>query len=282
MRRVESSYSRPIVEASRSALLELSMGLRSYADALVLVGGWVPYFLLRDHKASDSEFEHVGSIDIDLVVDPDKIGADEYATIVETIADIGWKPFESRPFSFTRQVISSVDGRPYAISVDFLAADPDRLTGRGRHRKVQQDLSARIMQGAPLALAHQCGISIDARLPNGGRAEAEIHMADVVGCIAMKGLALGGRLVEKDAYDICAVLDNIEGGPAGVASAFRPFVGDPLVGESIENIRKMFLGSESAGALLVAGFFSGERGSARDRRATRASRLVAAFVEALG
>jgi hypothetical protein len=85
MKRVESSYSRPIVEASRSALLELSLGLRSYADALVLVGGWVPYFLLRDHRASDSEFEHVGSIDIDLVVDPDKIGADEYATIIEII-----------------------------------------------------------------------------------------------------------------------------------------------------------------------------------------------------
>jgi len=280
--RIESSYTRPIVEASRSALLELSMGLRSYADALVLVGGWVPYFLLRDHRASDSEFEHVGSIDIDLVVDPDKTGADEYATIVETIRDMGWEPFESRQFSFTRQVLSSVDGKPYAISVDFLTADPDKLTGRSRHRKVQQDLNARIMRGAPLALVHQCMTSIDARLPNGGRAEVEIRMADVVGCIAMKGLALGGRLVEKDAYDICAVLDNIEGGPAGVASAFRPFAGDPLVGESIENIRKMFLGSESAGALLVAGFFSGERGSARDRRATRASRLVAAFIEALG
>ncbi len=265
-----------------SALLELSMGLRSYADALVLVGGWVPYLLLRDHRASDSDFEHVGSIDIDLVVDPDRIGADEYATIVETITDIGWKPFESRQFSYARQVISPVDGRPYAITVDFLAADSDRLVGRGRHRKVQQDLNARVMRGARLALAHRCVTSINARLPNGGRAEVETHMADVVGCIATKGLALGGRLAEKDAYDVFAVLDNIEGGPAGVASAFRPFVGDPLVDESIGNIKKMFFGSESAGALLVAGFFSGETGSARDRRATRASRVVAAFIEALG
>lgn len=76
MERVDSSYSSPIVDASMSALLELSMGLRSFSDALVLVGGWVPYFLLRDHRASDSDFEHVGSIDIDLVVDHDKIGSD--------------------------------------------------------------------------------------------------------------------------------------------------------------------------------------------------------------
>ena len=282
MKRVESSYSRPIVEASRSALLELSLTLRSYVDALVLVGGWVPYFLLRDQRASDGELEHVGSIDIDLVVDPDKIGADEYATIIEIITDRGWAPLESRQFSFVRQVVSSVDGRPYAISVDFLAADQDRLAGGGRHRKVQRDLNARIMRGAPLALAHQCGISIDGRLPSSGWAAAEIRMADVVGCIAMKGLALGARLVEKDAYDIYAVLDNLEGGPTGVASSFRPFVGDPLVAKSIENIRRMFLGSGSAGALLVADFFSGERGSARDRRALRASRIVAAFIEALG
>ncbi|HIJ17941.1 MAG TPA: hypothetical protein HA364_09225 [Thermoplasmata archaeon] len=107
-------------------------------------------------------------------------------------------------------------------------------------------------------------------------------MADVVGCIATKGLALGGRLAEKDAYDVCAVLDNLEGGPTGVAAAFRPFVGDPLVGESIENIRRMFDGPDSAGALLAAGFYSGERGMARDRRATRASSVVAAFIDALG
>jgi hypothetical protein len=282
MERVESSYSRPIVEASRSALLELSLTLRSYADALVLVGGWVPYFLLRDHRAFDSDFEHVGSIDIDLVVDPDKIGADEYATIIELITNRGWEPRESRQFSFTRQVASSVDGRPYAISVDFLAASPDKLVGGGRHRKVQRDLNARIMRGAPLALAHQCRISIDARLPSGGWAASEIRMADVVSCIAMKGLALGGRLVEKDAYDIYAVLDNLDGGPTGVASAFRPFAGDPLVAESIDNIRRMFLGPESAGALLVADFYPGERGSARERRALRASQIVSAFIEALG
>lgn len=177
---------------------------------------------------------------------------------------------------------SPLDGRPYEITVDFLAADSGTLTSRGRHRKVQQDLNARVMQGAPLAIAHQCGTSIDARLPNGGRAEVEMRMADVVGCIATKGLALGGRLAEKDAYDVCAVLDNLEGGPTGVAAAFRPFVGDPLVGESVENIRRMFRGPDSAGALLVAGFHSGERDRARDRRATRASSVVAAFIDALG
>jgi len=281
MKRIASSYSSPVVEASRSALLELSMSLRSYRDALVLVGGWVPYFLLRDHRAADSDFEHVGSIDIDLVVDPGRIGSQEYATIVEVITDRGWEPHESRQFSYTRQVVSPVDRRHYSTTVDFLTPDPGRLTRRGRHRKVQQDLDARIMRGAPLALAHQCGVSIEARLPNDGRTRTEIRMADVVGCVAMKGLALGGRMAEKDAYDIYAVLDNIEGGPSGVASEFMPFVEDPLVAESIENIRSMFLGADSVGAHLVADFFSGERGAAHNRRALRASEIVGAFIEGL-
>ena len=265
-----------------SALLELSMGLRSYSEALVLVGGWVPYLLLRDRRASDSDFEHVGSIDIDLVVDPERMSADEYSTIVEMISDMGWVSVENRDFSYSRAVVSPEDSTPYVITVDFMAPDPMRLTRRARHRRVQPDLKARTMRGASLALAHQCLTPVEAKLPNGGEARAEIRMADVVGCIATKGLALGARMVEKDAYDVFAVLDNIEGGPVGVASAFMPFLGDPLVRESLDNIKGMFRGSDSPGALLVAGFYATEKGLARDRMATRASSVVSAFTDALG
>lgn len=39
MKRLAASYERPLVEASRSALLELALSLRAYRSALVLVGG---------------------------------------------------------------------------------------------------------------------------------------------------------------------------------------------------------------------------------------------------
>ena len=88
MARVSTDYESPLVEASRSALLELALSLRAYRDSLVLVGGWAPYFLLRDHQQPDNPFVHIGSIDIDLAVDPDRIDPREYATIEELITEL--------------------------------------------------------------------------------------------------------------------------------------------------------------------------------------------------
>jgi len=44
--RLSGDYGEPVTRASFSALMELGTVLGSYRDALVLVGGWVPYFLL--------------------------------------------------------------------------------------------------------------------------------------------------------------------------------------------------------------------------------------------
>ncbi len=46
MTRTFADYTFGIIEASKSVLIELMTALRTYREALVLVGGWVPYFLL--------------------------------------------------------------------------------------------------------------------------------------------------------------------------------------------------------------------------------------------
>ena len=55
-------YAREITEASKSALLEISLELKRYRTDMVLSGGWAPYFITNGY------FEHCGSIDIDLVL----------------------------------------------------------------------------------------------------------------------------------------------------------------------------------------------------------------------
>ena len=67
VQRLSGDYSEGLTGASLSALLELAVTLRSYQDSLVLVGGWVPYFLIEEFGRGN--FTHVGSIDIDLAVD---------------------------------------------------------------------------------------------------------------------------------------------------------------------------------------------------------------------
>lgn len=279
MKRIASSYERPLVEASKAGLLELAVSLRSYRDAMVLVGGWVPYFLIKEHGEHD--FEHVGSIDIDIVIDRSAIGETEYASIVEIIGDHGWKIWEKNLFSYVKTIRSLVDDRPYEIRVDFLTTQPEKLTGKHRHAKVQSDLTARTTRGAPIALSHRTELTLEGKLPDDGEALADILILDVVGCVGMKGLALGSRYSEKDAYDLFSVLDNYQGGPMDVADLVRPFKAEPLMKESIAHIREMFISERAAGPVWVANFITDQRDESHKRLVTRAYMIVNRFLEML-
>jgi len=281
MSRTAILYERPLVTASMSALLELTMSLRSYREALVLIGGWVPFILLRDHRLAGNDFEHIGSIDIDLVVDPDRISTHEYATIVEIITDRGWSHSEGSLFSFSKQVPASVGAPRHEVRVDFLTPEPGEPAGRHRHRKVQPDLMARRARGASLALSHNCMITVDGQLPDGGHASTSVLMADVVGCVGMKGLALGSRYSEKDAYDLYAVVEYFGQGPQEVAAMVRPFLEEPLMAESIGHIRGMFGDERAAGPSWVANFLTEARDESHRRLAVRAFMVVSRFLEGL-
>jgi hypothetical protein len=63
--------------------------LGAYREALVLIGGWAPYLILErfGDPAGAAAFAHVGSIDIDFVVDPAIIDTAHYGTIVERLTE---------------------------------------------------------------------------------------------------------------------------------------------------------------------------------------------------
>ena len=149
-----------LTSASKSAMIELFRTLKRYSNSLVLVGGWVPYFLLKESMARKG-VEHVGSIDIDVVINPAEIGDDEYRTIVESICDVGWRPVEGKTFSYERSV-QSIDGGKRDITVDFLAPESKDSGRRHRHRAVQTDLKARTMRGAEIALTHNTNCNYSA------------------------------------------------------------------------------------------------------------------------
>lgn len=85
--------------------------------------------LLESHKAKGDNFRHIGSIDIDLIVDPNRFGDEEYQTIVELIEEMGWGQSPGKKFAFEK----SIQGRDAVyrdITVDFLTL-PDQGGGRG-------------------------------------------------------------------------------------------------------------------------------------------------------
>ncbi len=248
-------YAAGITEASKMVLLELMTILGSYRDALVLIGGWAPYFLLQYRRRPEVEFEHVGSIDIDLVVDPRIIDEARYATIVRLLRDRGYHPSPQLLYQFERTIVSPLDGREYTIGVDFLTPEPPAGRGRTRHhRQVQPDLRARILKGGEVAFDHRITYSLAGVLPEGGRQEVTIQVADVVASLALKGLALGERYVEKDAYDIYALCAYYGEGPPSVAEALRPCLGEAIVRRGLLTIAARFRHPEAEGPSGVARF----------------------------
>lgn len=270
--RLAAEYTAGLTGASRTALLELGRTLGAYRESLVLVGGWVPYLLLERGGPPAGEFLHVGSIDIDFVVDPDRIGEGEYATIVELISSAGWRPCEGKLFSFERTVVGP-DRQPYEIQVDFLTPPPGRLGRPPRHRPIQPDLRARTMRGAELAMTHRSSLHLSGRLPSGADSETDLLMLDVVGCLGTKAIALGDRYKQKDAYDIVSVIDRYGRGIPEVANRIRPFSNEPLLAEALGILRDKFRSERSEGPIGYAEFYGGER-EARERAAQRAFQVV--------
>ncbi len=83
--RTQHDYGQREIEAARRVLVDLGQVLGSwFADSIVVVGGWVPDLLLPN-----SEEPHVGSIDVDLALDAEKLQAGRYAEIIRSLLGTG-------------------------------------------------------------------------------------------------------------------------------------------------------------------------------------------------
>ena len=70
----------------------------------------------------------------------------------------------------------------------------------------------------------------------------------------MKGFALGGRLKEKDSWDIYYCLRNFPGGIGKLINKMRPLINNKLAKEALGIIAEKFSSPESVGPVHVANF----------------------------
>ncbi len=249
----KSEYGTREVEAAKNVLVELMQILGEYREQMVLIGGWVPFFLFGSG--------HVGSTDIDLALDKDEIAADVYHTIRENLEKHGYQE-GTQKFQFIKSV--TIDsGDPIDVQVDFLAGEYGG-TGKGhRHQKVQ-DITPRKARGCELALAYHTRISVSGRMPNGALNTVDVQLSDVVPFIVMKGMALYDRMKEKDAWDIYYCVKAYANGPEALVQKFREVLTHGLVQEGLSKIRSKWLSIDHMGPVHVVTF---EELSDREERA---------------
>jgi hypothetical protein len=244
-----SLYNTVITEASKSALMEVLRTLSSYSDYFVLGGGWAPYYII-ERFSQKTQFQHCGSIDIDLIMDPKLRGTSRYETIVKILTKRGYYQHveDNRRFlyKFDKTIVSPVDGQPYDVSLDFITEPPET--------KLQEDLVAAGIRGCSIGLDHYFIHSVRGILPGNGEATVDAKILDVLSCLVTKGLAMKGRFKEKDPYDVYAVVTCYKNGPHDVAKEFKGHTTHPIVREALENIQEQFASEVSEGPYSVARF----------------------------
>lgn len=232
---------------------------------------------------SGGTFRHVGSIDVNLAVHPDIMKEGKYATIVEILTKRGYAPAKYpdgriKEFSFIREVVSPVDGRPYSVGIDFLSTEyPGKK--QPRHRRVQPDLRARTAYGIETVFTHCFDCEMAGTLPGNGQTAVNAKVTDIVGCLTTKALTAGRRYWEKDAYDISAVISHYKNGPENAAREFRKYLGEPLVREGFNNIKRIFSNPKSDGPAWVGKFLHPHDDGGQERAATDAFMKVNDFVK---
>lgn len=278
-KRTTATFKDNIAELSKAHLLELMLTLKSYREALVLIGGWVPYFLLKKYQRLGVGFQHVGSQDIDIAVDPRKVDEEQYASIVELIGKRGYLPKEGSTFSFIKEV-KLASGKTELIQVDFLGPEYGGTGKSKRHQRVQNKMLIRKARGADIVFDHYLEFELSGKLPNGSQSSARIKVADIVGILTMKGIVIGERYSEKDAYDIYSLIAYHKGGSVAVAKEIRPHLTNKLVKEGIAGIENKFRSREAEGPAWVADFEMVE-GEAREQLITDSYMQVKRFLDVL-
>ena len=240
----KSEYRQREVEAAKSVLIELMQILGEYRDQMVLIGGWVPFFLFGS--------EHVGSTDVDIALDREQINEDVYRTIRQHLEKRGYSQ-GAQPFIFTKEVEID-EGSPVVVEIDFLAGEYGGSETRHRHQDVQGDLKARKTRGCELALEYHTQITVEGQMPGGAVNKVQVNLSDVVPFIAMKGMALYGRMKEKDAWDIFFCVRSHPGGIEGLAKEFESVLQNKLVQEGLRKIRAKFASIDGIGPTSVVDF----------------------------
>lgn len=264
-----ADYEDDRIEAAKAVLIELARILNDFWPGMVVVGGWVPFFLIPQDVAP-----HEGTIDIDIVLDAHGLETVGYS-IHETLIREKYQEVPRRPFCYERSPI--INEPRIKVRVEFLTYAEEGEAYAKNVREIQE-VQASIIQGCEIAFLNPEEREIEGNRPDGAQDRVTIRTASVENLLAMKGNALEGRGANKDAYDIYYLLLNYPGGVEAIAERCKPYLQNAVFRLGIERIGKHFAQINSIGPVMAANadrYPDAEERAIRQRDAyERAKRLM--------
>ena len=246
-----NDYDDRTTAAVKSVLLEIGQILGSFQGKFAVVGGAVPWLLL-----SESEMPHIGTIDVDLALDPVALADGEYATLAESLIKHGYHQRSGlRKFQLVRTLNMRDGGPDLDIIVDFLMP---------RHAEIVKNrpplvsgFAVQPAYGVDLGLEFSQLVAVEGDMPEGGNNRVHIAVASIPALLVMKGYAIVGREKHKDAYDIYYCIRNFPDGAEALAEATLPLLDIETARIGYKNIAQKFRHVDDFGPTCVASFLEG-------------------------
>lgn len=248
-----ADYDDRTTAAVKSVLVEIGQILGSFEGKFAVIGGAVPWLLLNNE-----EMPHVGSIDVDLSLDPEALGDGEYASLVEALMEHGYaQSQELRRFQLARRMPAKDGGPPIEVIVDFLMPRDAKIVKN--NPPLVANFAVQKADGADLAVRFFQYVAIDGPMPQGGTNKVEIAVCSIPALLAMKGHALHGRFKQKDAYDIYYCIRNYPDGIEALAASCKELMGEDSAVEGYGYIAEKFDTLEGFGPTCVKQFVQDTR-----------------------
>ena len=223
-------YSEGQKQAAYAVLGEIVNILNEFEEDIRIIGGWVPSLVFPDG-------EHIGSIDVDVLLNQEKIKkAESYLTIKRILLKNGYQKHPEKFFTFVKSV--TVDGVSYDVDVDFLSG---KYGGDGGNVSKHVDgIKTLPATGGNFAFEFPAyDVTIQYTRPDGALDTGHVKVISVVPYLVMKAAALG-RGKPKDAYDIYYTVDHFEGGVRALTEEFMPYKDKALVKAMVQKLNEKF------------------------------------------
>lgn len=243
-----ADYDDRTTAAVKAVLIEIGQILGSYQGKFALIGGAVPWLLLNN-----DDMHHVGTLDIDLSLDPEALQEGEYAMLVKVLLANGYKQREDlRRFQLVRTVPAFDGGPSIDVIIDFLMPRETKI--KKREPPLIEEFAVQKADGAELAVMFSKLVMIHGPMPGGGTNRVEIAVASIPAFLAMKGFAINNRLKRKDAYDIYYCIRNYPGGINELVRECQPLLAHTNARQGYQYIAMKFEVLDSFGPVSVREF----------------------------
>lgn len=270
--RQRDDYGARQIQAAHRVLVDLGQVLASFKDSVVIVGGWTPDLLLPH-----ADEPHIGSIDVDLALDATKLGAGQYAELIQLLLDTK----RYRPGDKDFQLVAEVDlgdgEKPVLVEVDFLAAQDVKM--KKNRPALLEGFRVLKAEGCNVAFHAPVEIAIPGQNVRGARNTVHMRVVSLADFVLMKAHAIGGRDKPKDVYDLCYALAEFPGGLKALAADWSKRTSSKEVTRAMAILKEKFCAVDAFGPQQLVEFHDSTNDEERAMQARRAFELVRSLLD---